>query len=206
MKNIKHLTLVLVSTLVFNSCSKEPKIEEGSLVTLNYTGTLKDGEVFDTTSGKQPFKFLVGSGTVLPAFEKEIVMMEEGAKKKFKIKAKDAYQHDPKLIGEVPRDSRFDGIELKEGAIISASRSLPNGEMQKFPVKVIEATEETVKLDYNPPIVGKDLYFEVELVDLEVPEEAVQAEASEQEPVQAELSGEGSADGAEEAASEKSEK
>lgn len=184
MKNFNLFSLLLVSVLAFSSCSKAPKIQDGTLITLHYTGTLKDGEVFDSTQGKQPFKFLVGSGTVLPAFEKVVVTLDKGAKKKFMIKAKDAYEHDPKLVGEVPRDNRFEGIELVEGAVISASRQLPNGEMQKFPVTVIEVKEDTVKLDYNPPIVGKDLYFDVEILDLELPEETAQASEEETTPVE----------------------
>jgi hypothetical protein len=124
---MKYLKLLLVSMLAVSiaACSQKPKINQGSIVRVDYKGTLADGSVFDTTEGKEPLAFMVGANQVLPAFEKQIVTLSQGQSKKFTIKAKEAYgQPDPTKIVTLPKDGRFKDVELKEGSIIFANNCL----------------------------------------------------------------------------------
>lgn len=180
MKNLKYF-LALVLAFTFASCSSAPKITPGSIVRVDYKGTLKDGTVFDTTEGKQPLTFLIGAGQVIPAFEQQVTKMREGQTKKFTIKAKDAYgDPDPKKVVTLPRDDRFKSLELKEGAIIFANNKAPNGKVVQTPMKVVKISDKEVTLDYNHPLAGKDLTFEVKVVEVREPQAASQQPAAEQ--------------------------
>lgn len=180
MKFIKNFKYLLAFVLVFSfaSCSSAPKISPGSIVRVDYKGTLKDGTVFDTTEGKQPLTFLIGAGQVIPAFEQQIVKMREGQTKKFTIKAKDAYgEPDPKKVVTIARDDRFKSLELKEGVIIFANNKAPNGRVVQTPMKVVKLTDSEVTLDYNHPLSGKDLTFEVKVVEVRGPQATAQPNA-----------------------------
>lgn len=152
------------------SCSTAPKISKGSVVKVEYTGTLPDGSVFDTTEGKKPLSFLVGSGQVIPEFEKQVTMLSKGQSKKFKVDPKTAYgESDPKKVVTLPRDGRFKSLELKEGAVIFANNKAANGRIVQTPMKILKVSEKEVTIDYNHPLAGKELTFEVKLVDVVEP-------------------------------------
>lgn len=177
MKNLKYF-LAFVLAFTFASCSSAPKITPGSIVRVDYKGTLKDGTVFDTTEGKQPLTFLIGAGQVIPAFEQQVVKLREGQTKKFTIKAKDAYGNpDPKKVVTLPKDDRFKNLELKEGSVIFANNKAPNGRVVQTPMKVTKLTDTEVTLDYNHPLAGKDLTFEVKVVEVREPQAAAQPNA-----------------------------
>lgn len=161
------ITLALSSTL-FTACSNANKVADGKVVKIKYTGTLSDGKVFDSTQDKQPLTFLMGSKQLLPAFESAINGLAQGAKKKFTLSAKDAYgEADPKKVAVLPRDGRFqDGVELKPGAVVFANRPGPNGKNVQFPVKVVKVDDKEVTIDYNHPLAGQDLTFDVEVVEV----------------------------------------
>ncbi len=169
MKNFKYLVLAIFAFAI-TSCATGPKIPTGSVVKVDYKGTLKDGTVFDTTEGKKPLAFLIGSNQVIPAFEKAVASLEKGQSKKFTIKAKDAYgEADPKKIVSLPKDERFKGVELKEGAVIFANNKTPDGKQVQTPMKIVKVSEEEVTMDYNHPLAGKDLTFEVTVVEVKEP-------------------------------------
>ena len=169
MKNFKYLFLAVLAFAV-TSCSTGPKIPTGSVVKVDYKGTLKDGTVFDTTEGKKPLVFLIGSNQVIPAFEKAVASLDKGQSKKFTIKAKDAYgEADPKKVVSLPRDDRFKGVELKEGTVIFANNKTPDGKSVQTPMKIVKVTDEEVTMDYNHPLAGKDLTFDVTVVDVKEP-------------------------------------
>jgi len=171
MKTIRLLVVGLIALAVSTACSTQPKITQGSVVKIEYKGTLSDGTVFDTTEGKQPLSFLVGANQVIPAFETNVISMKTGQTKKFTIKAKEAYgDPDPSKIVTLPKDQRFTGIDLKEGATIFANNKAPDGRVIQTPMKVVKVTDSEVTMDYNHPLAGKDLTFEVKVVEVQQPQ------------------------------------
>lgn len=171
MKTIRLLVVGLIALAVSTACSTQPKITQGSVVKIEYKGTLSDGTVFDTTEGKQPLSFLVGANQVIPAFETNVISMKAGQTKKFTIKAKEAYgDPDPSKIVTLPKDQRFTGIDLKEGATIFANNKAPDGRVIQTPMKVVKVTDSEVTMDYNHPLAGKDLTFEVKVVEVQQPQ------------------------------------
>ena len=171
MKTIRLLVVGLIALAVSTACSTQPKITQGSVVKIEYKGTLSDGTVFDTTEGKQPLSFLVGANQVIPAFETNVISMKAGQTKKFTIKAKEAYgDPDPSKIVTLPKDQRFTGIDLKEGATIFANNKAPDGRVIQTPMKVVKVTDAEVTMDYNHPLAGKDLTFEVKVVEVQQPQ------------------------------------
>lgn len=151
------------------SCATGPKINEGAIVSLEYTGTFKDsGEQFDSNVGKQPLKIVIGAKQIIPALEKALVGLSEGAKKKISLKAEDAYgQPDEKKIVTLPRDQRFKDVVLTEGELIQTKQKGPDGEPVKLGVKVLKLDDKNVTLDYNHPLAGKDLVFDVKVLTVE---------------------------------------
>ena len=179
MKQIKLLVAVLLAATVA-ACSTAPKITSGSIVKVDYKGTLKDGTVFDSTEGKKPLSFLMGSGQVLPKFEENVAKISEGKSGKFTLKAEDAYGvADPAKVVKIPRDERFKDVDLKEGVVIFANNKLPDGQVKQAPMKVVGVSDTEVTMDYNHPLAGKDLTFEVKIIDVTAPQSATPAAAEE---------------------------
>ncbi|MBT6843033.1 MAG: peptidylprolyl isomerase [Candidatus Melainabacteria bacterium] len=179
MKQIKLLVAVLLAVSI-TACSTAPKITSGSVVKVEYKGTLKDGTVFDSTDGKAPLSFLMGSGQVLPKFEEHIAKISAGKSGKFTLKAEDAYGvADPSKVVKIPRDERFKGVDLKEGVVIFANNKLATGEVKQTPMKVVGVSDTEVTMDYNHPLAGQDLTFEVKIIDVTAPQSAAPAAAEE---------------------------
>jgi peptidylprolyl isomerase len=138
-------------------------IKEGSKVKFHYKGTLKSGEVFDNSEGREPLQFEVGKGMIIPGLEKEMKGMKKGDKKKITVKAKDAYGEPKKeLIREMPKGPVPEGMKLEKGAVVYLKT--PDG--QPFPAKIVDVKGETVKVDLNHPLAGQDLTFEVEIIEV----------------------------------------
>jgi len=136
--------------------------KKGDKVKIEYTGTLEDGSVFDSTEkhGK-PLEFELGSGMVIPGFDNAVEGMEVGEEKDIKLEPKDAYgDPNPQLVREEPKERFPTDQELKEGMMLLVA--LPNG--QQMPVKIAKVTEKTVTVDFNHPLAGKVLNFKLKLV------------------------------------------
>jgi peptidylprolyl isomerase len=139
------------------------QVKSGDTVRIHYTGTLTDGQTFDTSEGRDPLEFTVGSGQIIPGLEAAIPGMEVGEKKTVEIVADDAYgQPDPNAQQAVPRGEIPDDIPLDLGTQLQVQT--PQG--QVMPVTVVDVTEEQVTLDANHPLAGKDLTFNIELVEI----------------------------------------
>ena len=137
-------------------------IETGKVVSVHYTGKLTDGELFDTSEGRDPLKFQVGSGQIISGFEQAIMGKSVGDKVTANIKAEDAYgliRED--LVVSVPL-SQMPG-EVEVGQPLQATGD--NG--QTINVVVKEVNEENVIIDGNHPLAGKDLIFDIEVVEIE---------------------------------------
>jgi FKBP-type peptidyl-prolyl cis-trans isomerase 2 len=138
-------------------------IKEGSVVTLHYTGKLEDGTVFDSSEGKDPLTFTVGGKQVIPGFEKGVIGMQKGEKKTIHVVKEDAYEYHAELVQTVPRAAAPKELELQEGMTLALRA--PTG--QVIPARVTKLTEENITIDLNPPIAGKDLTFDIEIVQVD---------------------------------------
>jgi len=143
-------------------------VENNKQIEIEYTGTLDDGSVFDSSVGKDPLKFVVGLGQVIKGFEDAVLGMKVGEEKEVHIKCDDAYgQINDKLTQEVPKSSVPKDIKLEEG--ISLALRAPTG--QVVPAKVVKIGEENVTLDLNHPLAGKDLNFKLKVLSIsDIPE------------------------------------
>lgn len=136
-------------------------IKQGDKVKIEYTGTLEDGTIFDSsTEHGNPLEFEVGSGQVIKGFDDAILGMREGEEKQFSIAPADAYgEHDPTLVQKVPREIFPPDTELVPGLLFEAG--LPTGE--KVPATITEVQEGIISVDLNHPLAGKKLNFKIKI-------------------------------------------
>lgn len=135
----------------------------GDTVKVHYHGRLTDGTTFDSSEGREPLEFKVGSGSVIKGFDDGVAGMSVGDKKTVQIPADDAYgQKDDTRVVEFPKSNFPPDIKPEVGMQLNMS----NGAGQIIPVVVIEVGEDQVVLDANHPLAGQDLIFDIELVDI----------------------------------------
>ena len=138
-------------------------LKSGDTVAIHYTGTLLDGSTFDSSEGREPLEFEVGSGMIIPGLDRAMPGMEVGDKKIAKIACEDAYGPlNPEMRQAVPREGIPADIPLEVGTQLQMQT--PDG--QAMPVMVVEVDEATVLLDANHPLAGKDLQFDIEVVSI----------------------------------------
>lgn len=138
--------------------------KSGDTVQVHYTGRLDDGTVFDSSQGREPLEFQVGSGMVIPGFDNGVAGMNIGEKKTIHIPADDAYGPvQDEMILKIPRTDIPADIPLEIGTQLNMHQ---DGAGQVVPVTITDVTVDTVVLDANHVLAGKDLVFEVELVGM----------------------------------------
>lgn len=138
--------------------------KQGDTVHVHYTGRLDDGTVFDSSKGKSPLAFVLGTGHVIPGFEKAVEGMSVGDEVSTKIPPEDAYGlRSDELVLDVPADKFPDSGAPSVGD--QFEMSTPDG--QKLPVTVTAVADETVQIDANHPLAGKPLNFDLELVEID---------------------------------------
>ena len=138
------------------------KITNNSTVTVNYTGKLEDGTVFDSSlnEGRDPLTVTLGQGQLIKGFEDGLIDMEVGHKKTIEIESDMAYgQYNENMIQEVPKDKVPEGVVV--GHMLRA-----NTPMGPINFRVIEVGDENVKLDGNHPLAGKKLIFDLEVLEV----------------------------------------
>ncbi len=137
-------------------------IGPGKTVTLHFAIKLEDGQIIDSNFDKEPATFAVGDGNLLEGFEKALFGLEEGAKQTLKILPENGFgMPNPSNIQNVPR-AQFDGMELEQGLVISFADA-GNGEL---PGVISEFDDKMVAVDFNHPLAGKQLDFEVEILNV----------------------------------------
>ena len=135
----------------------------GDTVSIHYTGTLDDGTQFDSSQGREPLEFEVGSGQVIPGFDKAVEGMTVGDNKSVRIEADDAYgQRHEQLVQEVDRSMLPDNLEPEAGMTLQSNS--PDGQVMQFVVTGV--TDDTVTVDANHPLAGQALTFAIELVGI----------------------------------------
>ncbi len=138
--------------------------KSGDTVHVHYTGKLDDGSVFDSSVGREPLTFDLGKKMVVPGFEKAVTGMEVGETKTVSFPSDEAYgPRMEQLIFTVPRENLPEGYDPKEGELLG----METKDGRQMQVRVIEATETSVRLDGNHPLAGEDLTFDVELVKID---------------------------------------
>ena len=139
------------------------EIKQGDTVRIHYTGTLLDGNVFDSSDGRDPLEFVVGSGQIITGLDSAMPGLSVGDKKRVEIACVDAYGPiNPAMRQDIPREGIPDDIPLEPGTQLQMQT--PDG--QALPVTVVDANEATVTLDANHPLAGQDLVFEIEVVSI----------------------------------------
>ena len=135
-------------------------IKKGSKVKVHYTGKLANGKVFDTSVEKDPLEVVVGQSGLIKGFEEGLMGMKEGEKKTIELIPEDAYGQ---LIEGRTQEVEKSALpeEIQVGMALQA-----NGEVGTMVVTVKEIKEETVVLDANHPLAGKDLIFELEILEV----------------------------------------
>ena len=136
-------------------------IKAGDTISVHYTGKFEDGNVFDSSEGRDPLKFTVGEGQLIRGFDEAVVGMNAGDTKQFTVSPEEGYgEHSPELVFEIPRDRVPDNIELQEGLQLTLTDQSGN----HLPAVVGNVTDETVSMDANHPLAGKTLTFDIEVV------------------------------------------
>ena len=139
-------------------------VKAGDKVKVHYTGTLTDGTKFDSSVGREPLPFEVGAGMMIKGFDAAVVGMAVGETKTVDIPAAEAYgPENPELIIDVPRTNLPPDLNPEVGQQLGMSQ--PNG--QQVPVTIREVHEDKVVIDANHALAGKDLIFEIEIVEID---------------------------------------
>jgi FKBP-type peptidyl-prolyl cis-trans isomerase SlpA len=139
-------------------------IGEGTIVTLHFSLTLQDGEVIDSTFNDEPATFTVGDGNLLIGFEESMIGLRAGAKEVFTIAPEKGFgQHNPSNIQVITRDQFADDIQLEVGLVLSFA----DAQNTELPGVVSEFDDDNVTVDFNHPLAGKDVLFEVDIITVE---------------------------------------
>ena len=169
----KLLTLIALLVLgmfdrsAFSATAEKSKdnrvVKDGLMVSLEYTLKSPEGQVLESSKGKEPLKYIHGQKMMIPGLEKELAGMKVGGEKHVTVKPEDGYgKVDPNAVQEVPKD-KIPPNALKVGAVLAA-RS-PEGMV--VPMTVREIKEKTVVMDMNHPMAGKTLVFDIKVVDIQ---------------------------------------
>lgn len=145
------------------------QIQEGSIVSIEYTLTGDDGKVIDSSVGKEPLTYIHGAGQIVKGLERELNGLKVGDQKKVSIKPEDGYgMPNEKAVQEIPREKLpADALkELKDGQTLVMKA--PDG--RTIPLKVAKVNEKTVVVDLNHPLAGKTLHFDVKVKDIKAAE------------------------------------
>jgi FKBP-type peptidyl-prolyl cis-trans isomerase 2 len=139
-------------------------IKKGDKVKVNYTGTLDDGTVFDSSTHgdhQHPLEFEAGAGQLIKGFDDAVIGMKVGDEKTVKIEAENAYgTHKPELVKKFPRNNL--PPEAKVGMILG----LKTADGQQFPATIAAIGDKEVSLDLNHPLAGKNLTFKITVVEI----------------------------------------
>ena len=158
--------LLLSTRLIGETAETEAQIREGSQVALEYTLSDEAGTVIESNKGKQPMSYIHGKSQIIPGLEKELSGMKVGEEKKIQVKPEDGYGPvNPDAFQEVPKD-KLPPEALKVGTMLMAQG--PQG--QGIPVRVHEIKDTTVIMDFNHPMAGKTLSFDVKVSEIKTPE------------------------------------
>ena len=138
-------------------------IEDKKVVGMEYTLTLDDGEIADSSDGKEPLFFLQGFGNIIPGLEKALEGLKVGDEKEVKVPPKEAYgEFNEEAFQEIPRDAIPSDVPLEEGVMLELIDE--NGYF--LPAIIAEVQDEIIVVDMNHPLAGQTLNFKVKIVEI----------------------------------------
>jgi len=147
-----------------NNDSQEIVVSEGTKVTLHFSITLASGELIDSTFEQEPATFTVGDGNLLEGFEEVVMGLSAGSKEIFTISPEKGFgQHNPSNLQTIKRDQFGDDITLEKGLVLSFA----DAQKAELPGVVAEFSDEEVVVDFNHPLAGKEVLFEVDIIKVE---------------------------------------
>ncbi len=155
--------LLLVSNITAQTAKVDSVVQKGSVVSLEYTLSDDEGTVIESNKGKKPLKYTHGQGQIIPGLEKELLGMKVDGEKNIRVKPEEAYGPvNPKAFQEISREKLPPGA-LKVGALLQTR----NAQGQLLSVRVREINEKTVVIDFNHPLAGKTLLFDIKILSIE---------------------------------------
>jgi len=139
------------------------QVKQGDTVRIHYTGTLTDGAVFDSSEGRDPLEFTVGSGQIIPGLDAALPGMEVGDKKRVEVSMMEGYgpRHADRIV-DVPAEQLPEEIPREVGLMLA----MRGEDGQEMPVQITAVTEEKITLDANHHLAGHDLVFDIEIVSI----------------------------------------
>lgn len=137
--------------------------KKGDRVKVHYTGKLTDGSVFDSSRDREPLEFELGAGMMIAGFDAAVTGMKVGESKTAEIPSNEAYgEHNEEMVISVPKTQLPEGLNPEVGQQLGMQQ--PNG--QSIPVRVTKVESDSIEIDANHPLAGKDLIFDLELVEI----------------------------------------
>ena len=138
-------------------------VENGKYVAVEYTGKLGNGEVFDSSEGRQPLEVHMGAGEMIKGFESQLLGMAVNEKKVFTISPEDAYgPRNPEMMQSVPRSEVPPQMDVQIGMVIG----LMTSQGERIPARIVKLDDEQLTLDLNHPLAGETLTFEIEVIGI----------------------------------------
>lgn len=164
MSSIKIVILMMVlAGWMSVGFAEDAVVTAGKKVKMDYTLTVNNDQV-ETSVGKKPLEFIDGDRMIIPGLERGIEGMRVGEEKIITVSPKDAYgEADPKALKEFPKNKMPTNVEPKVGMVLRATA--PDG--QSFPAVIAQIKGDTVILDFNHPLAGKQLTFKVKILDIQ---------------------------------------
>ena len=166
-RHIILLVILLLGAILISGCNagqNAAQAKNGDIVQVDYTGKLENGTVFDTSEGREPLNFTLGAGQVIPGFEQAVLGMKVGESKTVTIPVDEAYgEYNDTLVVVVNRENLTNILNPDVGQQLQMT--LPGGGTSIG--TVTNATDTTITIDFNHPLAGKDLTFEIELVSIQ---------------------------------------
>lgn len=139
-------------------------VKKGNTIKVQYTGKLEDGTVFDKSKKDEPLEFNVGSGKIIPGFDKAVEGMKLNEEKKVTLKPEEAYgRRDKTLIKQLPKSSLPDDLKPDKGMVLK----LQDQGGRSIPATVVDMTEDNLVIDLNHPLAGRNLTFDITVVDIQ---------------------------------------
>ena len=162
--SVKETEKMLPRKVIPEKRSEKMIVKKGNRVKIQYTGSLNDGTIFDKSKEGEPLGFTVGSGQVIPGFDKAVEGMKLNEEKKVTLKPEDAYgKRDETAIREVPKNSLPENFKPEKGMMIR----LQDQTGRPIPGTVTDITENNITVDLNHPLAGKDLTFDIKVIGIE---------------------------------------
>ena len=162
--SVKEAEKILPRKVIPEKGDEKALVKKGNRIKVHYTGTLQDGTIFDKSKEGEPLEFTVGSGQIIPGFDKAVEGMKLNEEKKVTLKTEDAYgKRDETAIREFPKNSLPENFKPEKGVMIK----LQDQTGRAMPGTVTDITENSITVDLNHPLAGKDLTFDIKVIGIE---------------------------------------